>query len=485
MGGDSDIPTSNGRMTPEQAASRVSVSAVPHSRFMLWNLPLHSARTLRPCLRQPLSRWPNYSSAHNGLCPTKRFLTNSPSPIPSFREQVARNIEIGSFSEQVQRPSIRNQIFVSGLCSWVGAAGAEAVCWQFFLAGSGLAFSYAAVKTNIDTEKWQKSITAMSTIWSTRQPTTDEMRRTQNFALGARLQGWVNDLKDATEGWPIAIRNLIFVSYVSTANTYLSASEGRRLCWKICLLNAGVWVLWKVPRLSAAMRRSWTHHPLSGLSYTMLTAVFSHQSFMHLLFNCMALASFGAATSNFLSREQAHAESGLQESTTTWHFLAFFVSAGLFSSLVSHVAATRILYPRMVAQLTKASAATTVASAFSKPALAAAARPLHDILPSLGASGAIYAAVSLTALGFPDSEVSLIFLPGVLIPSQAAVGGLVCLDIVGVLRGWRMFDHYAHLGGALFGAVYWAWGPRFWDWMRVRLARPEVAKGVQSGEKET
>ncbi|KAF7970041.1 hypothetical protein HWV62_25352 [Athelia sp. TMB] len=139
----------------------------------------------------------------------------------------------------------------------------------------------------------------------------------------------------------------------------------------------------------------------------------------------------------------------------------------------------------MVAQLTKASAATTVASAFSKPALAAAARPLHDILPSLGASGAIYAAVSLTALGFPDSEVSLIFLPGVLIPSQAAVGGLVCLDIVGVLRGWRMFDHYAHLGGALFGAVYWAWGPRFWDWMRVRLARPEVAKGVQSGEKET
>ncbi|KAF7970042.1 hypothetical protein HWV62_25354 [Athelia sp. TMB] len=222
---------------------------------MLWNLPLHSARTLRPCLRQPLSRWPNYSSAHNGLGLTKRFLTNSPSPIPSFREQVARNIEIGSFSEQVQRPSIRNQIF-------------------FFLAGSGLAFSYAAVKTNIDTEKWQKSITAMSTIWSTRQPTTDEMRRTQNFALGARLQGWVNDLKDATEGWPIAIRNLIFVSYVSTANTYLSASEGRRLCWKICLLNAGVWVLWKIPRLSVVMRRSWTHHPLSGLSYTMLTAVF-------------------------------------------------------------------------------------------------------------------------------------------------------------------------------------------------------------------
>ena len=144
------------------------------------------------------------------------------------------------------------------------------------------------------------------------------------------------------------------------------------------------------------------------------------------------------------------------------------------------MAAARILYPRLVSQLTKASSATTVASAFSKPAISAAARPIRDILPSLGASGAIYAAVSLTALGFPDSEVSLIFLPGILIPSQAAVGGLVCLDILGVIRGWRMFDHYAHLGGAMFGAAYWAWGPQFWDWMRVRLSRPESAKSAQS-----
>lgn len=150
--------------------------------------------------------------------------------------------------------------------------------------------------------------------------------------------------------------------------------------------------------------------------------------------------------------------------------------AGLFSSLVSHVAATRILYPRLVSQLTKASASkNTVASAFAKPAAStlSAARPLGDILPSLGASGAIYAAVVLTALGFPDSEVSLIFLPGLLIPSQAAVGALVCLDIVGILRGWKMFDHYAHFGGAVFGAAYWTWGPQFWDRMRVRLSRPE------------
>lgn len=53
---------------------------------------------------------------------------------------------------------------------------------------------------------------------------------------------------------------------------------------------------------------------------------------MHLLFNCMALASFGAATCNYLNREQTQAESGLQESTTTWHFLAFFVSGKAYAS---------------------------------------------------------------------------------------------------------------------------------------------------------
>lgn len=31
----------------------------------------------------------------------------------------------------------------------------------------------------------------------------------------------------------------------------------------------------------------------------------------------------------------------------------------------------------------------------------------------------------------------------------------------------RMFDHWAHLGGALFGAVYYAIGPQIWDFFRV------------------
>jgi rhomboid-like protein len=32
-----------------------------------------------------------------------------------------------------------------------------------------------------------------------------------------------------------------------------------------------------------------------------------------------------------------------------------------------------------------------------------------------------------------------------------AVIGMLALDTAGLVLGWRMFDHAAHLGGALFG----------------------------------
>lgn len=59
-----------------------------------------------------------------------------------------------------------------------------------------------------------------------------------------------------------------------------------------------------------------------------------------------------------------------------------------------------------------------------------------DILPSLGASGAIYAMVTMTALAFPDAQVFLLF-PPIPLPITYGVGGMVAMDILGVLRGWK------------------------------------------------
>lgn len=89
------------------------------------------------------------------------------------------------------------------------------------------------------------------------------------------------------------------------------------------------------------------------------------------------------------------------------------------------------------------------------------------ILPSLGASGAVYAALVTTALAYPDTHISLILPPTPPIGIQYGVGGLVLMDVVGALRGWKMLDHWAHLGGAAFGAMYWRYGSDMWDRTRV------------------
>jgi rhomboid-like protein len=116
-------------------------------------------------------------------------------------------------------------------------------------------------------------------------------------------------------------------------------------------------------------------------------------------------------------------------------FLSTYIltSAGLFSGLVSHMVATRIRFPQIIGKLRKTSTAPATTTAIG--ATASTAR--ETILPSLGASGAIYSAVVITALAYPQSEVALIFPPTPPIPIQWGVSALVALDVVGVLRGWK------------------------------------------------
>ena len=42
---------------------------------------------------------------------------------------------------------------------------------------------------------------------------------------------------------------------------------------------------------------------------------------------------------------------------------------------------------------------------------------------------------------------SILFLPMISVPAYQMVLGLAGVDALGVLLGWRFFDHAAHLGG--------------------------------------
>ncbi|KAL0066079.1 hypothetical protein AAF712_006910 [Marasmius tenuissimus] len=228
--------------------------------------------------------------------------------------------------------------------------------------------------------------------------------------------------------------------------------------------------------------------------------MFSHQGFLHLALNCLALESFGSAAYVYLNNSVTQEAPNKLESTSVYHWLAFYTSAGLFSSLVSHVVSVKFKYPRLIAQLSSPAAnapkaadtwATAVAASsatakstprslfsFTQPSstssavasatsAAASASTKAPLIPSsLGASGAVYACVTMTALAFPQAQVSLIFPPSYPIDIQTGVMGLVAFDILGIIRGWRVIDHWAHLGGAAFGALYWAYGPKLWARMR-------------------
>lgn len=46
---------------------------------------------------------------------------------------------------------------------------------------------------------------------------------------------------------------------------------------------------------------------------------------------------------------------------------------------------------------------------------------------------------------------------------------MVCVDLVGLVRGWQLFDHAAHLSGALYGIMYYCFGHALFDRLRAAI----------------
>ncbi len=81
-------------------------------------------------------------------------------------------------------------------------------------------------------------------------------------------------MKEVYQSIPLLLQVYITKIHVTVAQTYLDNNEGKRICWKICLLNAAVYAAWKFKRFQPFMNIRFMHHPLSGRSYTLLTSMF-------------------------------------------------------------------------------------------------------------------------------------------------------------------------------------------------------------------
>jgi len=181
----------------------------------------------------------------------------------------------------------------------------------------------------------------------------------------------------------------------------------QRIVGAIVAVNMLIFLAMQRTSLQGFMFRNFVHclPPLPLRSVTLLTSNFAHSNAMHLGFNMIAFWSFGREAAAILGPDQ---------------FLGFYLSAGLASALLSHLGRFRSLAGGL----------------------------------SLGASGAVYACFALTAITKPDTQVALIFLPMLPFSISDALSVMILVDLAGVLMGWRRFDHFGHLGGALFGLYY-------------------------------
>lgn len=187
----------------------------------------------------------------------------------------------------------------------------------------------------------------------------------------------------------------------------------------IILLNVLVFIGWIYSSTSESKLHwmmenflvSWTALE-NGRYWTLLTSVFSHSTFFHLLINMYVLIGFGVVLNRVMG---------------ILTFLNFYLIAGITGSFMHSLVSNLII---------------------GDPGL-----------PALGASGAISGIVLLFSLLFPQERLLLFGI----IPIRARWAALliIAVDIWGVVEqsrgGGFPIGHGAHLGGALMGIIWFFW----------------------------
>lgn len=191
--------------------------------------------------------------------------------------------------------------------------------------------------------------------------------------------------------------------------------------------------------------------------WQIVTHMFMHGSFMHILFNMYALWAFGSPLEQMWGRNK---------------FIFFYFSAGLGAALI-YTAVNYFQFNSIQDDLINLG----LQSADIK-SLLTSGRYNSDLLnqipekkllefyqiyntPAVGASGAIYGVLVAFGMTFPNAKLALIFLP-VPISAKYFIPVLIALDLFSGVTGFSIFGggiaHFAHVGGAVIGFImmqYW------------------------------
>jgi len=182
--------------------------------------------------------------------------------------------------------------------------------------------------------------------------------------------------------------------------------------------------------------------------YQLVTHMFMHGGFTHLLFNMFALWMFGRVLENIWGPKR--------------FFIFYFVTglgAAIFYSFVNFIE-----FQYIASKMTPESVQDIIAHGSEILSqgqnYVGQAGKLNSILnvPTVGASGAVFGILLGFGMLFPNTELMLLF-PPIPIKAKYFVAGYGAIELFsGLTNSGGNIAHFAHLGGMLFGFImikYW------------------------------
>jgi membrane associated rhomboid family serine protease len=206
------------------------------------------------------------------------------------------------------------------------------------------------------------------------------------------------------------------------------------------------------------------HFPKNDMfqPWQIITHMFMHGNFMHILFNMFALWMFGTAVEQVLGSKK---------------FLFVYFSAGLGAVLFQlgfYYFNYLPAFSELIASgLTKAEILGMMTSNETMQSINATQFALlKEIFPiynasMVGASGCIMGILAAFGMMNPNAKLMLIFLP-IPIKAKYFIPGIIALDVISAISGQSFFSpsntaYMAHIGGALTGFII------MWYWKRTQF----------------
>lgn len=222
----------------------------------------------------------------------------------------------------------------------------------------------------------------------------------------------------------------------------------------LILVNVAVFLLtnWLMPQLGNYLA---VYYPQSQSFriWQVVTHMFTHGGWMHILFNMFTLFSFGPVLEKVLGSQRfawLYFLSGLG-AYVLYSLWMFFQIQGL----AAQVQATGMNPAEIFANSDRFNVNPEFVMTLKEPGL----ELLRGLMmPMVGASGAIFGVLTAFALLFPNAELFMMFIP---IPIKAKY--LLPVVLIGSIylgisdMPGDNVAHFAHLGGALTGFLWIRW----------------------------